>query len=379
MKTIYLDYNASTPVDPEVIRAMQPYIETDYGNPSSVHARGVPLRKAINLGRKQVADLIDCSPDEVTFTSGASECNNWVIKGAAFSYRERGNHIITSQIEHPSVIHACGYLEKQGARVTYLPVDRYGSVDPAEVEKAVTPQTILISVMHANNEVGTLQPISEISRIAKRHGIVFHTDAAQSIGKIPVSVSDLGVDLLSVAGHKLYAPKGVGALYIRTGIIVEPLIHGAGQESGHRSGTENAAYIVALGKACELAQHDLPEREPQISELRDLFQRRLKERLGDCVVINGHPECRLPNTLHVSFANTTGVDLLAKIPELCASTGAACHSGQIHLSATLKAMGIAPEIGVGAVRFSLGRYTTGQEIQDAAALIENAYRKNVTF
>lgn len=374
MKTIYLDYNASTPVDAEVSRAMLPYIESDYGNPSSVHAHGVPLRTAINAARKQVADLIDCAPEEITFTSGASECNNWVIKGVAFSQRERGNHIITSEIEHPSVINACRFLEKQGARITYLPVDRYGTIDPQKVEEAMTAQTILISIMHANNEVGTIQPITEISKIAKKHSVLLHTDAAQSAGKIPVSAKQLGVDLMSVAGHKLYAPKGVGALYIRSGVEVEPLIHGAGQESGHRSGTENAAYIVALGKACELARHDLPDHEKQIRDLRDFFQRQLKGKFGDRVIINGHPERRLPNTLHVSFTNTTGVDLLAKMPEVCTSTGAACHSGQVHLSATLRAMGILPEIGAGAVRFSLGRYTTKDEIDRAIALIEKAYQ-----
>lgn len=363
MKVIYLDYNASTPVDPEVASAMIPYLTTHHGNPSSTHAYGKPLKEAMNEARRQVAGLLGCGPSEIVFTSGASESNNWVMKGT------QAKHIITSQTEHPSIIQACLFLEKQGIRVTYVPVDRYGMVNPTDVEQSIAADTGLISIMHANNEVGTIQRIAVISQLARKHGVLFHTDAAQSVGKIPVSVEELGVDLLSVAGHKLYAPKAIGALYVREGVKLEPLIHGAGQESGLRGGTENAPYIIGLGKACELAQSDVREHEPIIRSMRDHFQRELQERLKDRIVINGHPERRLPNTLHVSFKGTTGVDLVSKIPEIATSTGAACHSGQVYLSATLKAMGIAPDIGVGSVRFSLGRYTTRDEIQTTVELI----------
>jgi cysteine desulfurase len=366
MKTIYLDYNASTPLDPEVVEEMIPYITVRHGNPSSSHAYGVALKEAIHLARQRVAFLLQCQASEIIFTSGASEANNWVIKGSS------ARHIITTQIEHPSILEACRFLEQKGTAVTYLPVDRYGSVDPGNVENAITPETGLISVMHANNEVGTIQPIAEISSIAKKHSILFHSDAAQSVGKIRVSVQELAVDLLTVAGHKLYAPKGIGALYLRSGVQLEPLIHGAGQESGLRGGTENAPYIVAMGKACEIAQRDLPMHEPRIRKLRDHFQSELKNKFGDKIVINGHPKLRLPNTLHVSFHGITGVDLVSRIPQIATSTGAACHSGQIHLSATLKAMGIDPQVGVGSVRLSLGRYTTREEIDAAVRLIAEA-------
>lgn len=376
MKTIYLDYNASTPVDPAVLEAMLPYFKNQYGNPSSTHSYGLPLKSAIQNARAQVANLLGCKPTEIVFTSGASESNNWVVKSMALSTQRA--HIITSQVEHPSILNSCHFVETLGAEVTYLPVDGYGSVEPADVEKAITPQTKLISIMHANNEVGTIQRIPEIAAIAQRHGVTFHSDAAQSVGKIRTNVMELGVDLMSVAGHKLYAPKGVGALYVRSGIQLEPLIHGAGQESGFRSGTENAAFAAALGKACELAQQDLTERKSHTEALRNYFQGELGKQFGDLIVVNGHPERRLPNTMHVSFRNVTGVDLLNKIPGLAASTGAACHSGIVHLSATLKAMGISPEIGAGSVRFSLGRYTTREEIDHAIELLRRNYHVSGT-
>ena len=374
MKTIYLDYNASTPVDPAVLEAMLPYLQRRYGNPSSNHVFGLPLKEAIQNARAQVANLLGCEPAEIVFTSGASESNNWVIKSIALANQHA--HIITSEIEHPCVLNVCRFVESLGSRITYLPVDRYGSVNPADVQKAITPQTVLISIMHANNEVGTIQLIPEIAAIARQYGILFHSDAAQSVGKIPLSVKKLGVDFLTIAGHKFYAPTGVGALYLRSGIQLEPLIHGAGQESGSRSGTENAAFAVALGKACEIAHQDLTKRESQIQELRDYFQSELLKCFGDSIVVNGHPERRLPNTLHVSFRNVTGIDLLARIPELAASTGAACHSGLIYLSATLKGMGITPEIGAGSIRFSLGRYTTREEIEQAIKLLRQNYHTN---
>ena len=284
---IYLDFNASTPIAPEVAEAMKPFLSQHFGNPSSHHWAGDPAKEAVEHARRQVADLLQCPPNEIVFTSGGSESNNHAIKGVFFALREKGNHIITTQIEHPAVINPCRFLEKLGAEVTYVGVDQYGRVDPEDIEKAITRKTILITVMHANNEVGTIQPIEEISKIAKKHGILFHTDAAQSVGKIDTKVDDLGVDLLSVAGHKLYAPKGVGALYIREGTPIEPLIHGAGHESGRRAGTENVLLIVGLGKACEIAKRYLGD--DRIRDLRDRFWKLLQDNFGEAVVLNGHP------------------------------------------------------------------------------------------
>ena len=373
MQPIYLDYNATTPVDPAVVEAMQPYITRHYGNPSSTHVYGRTTKDAVEGARLQVADLLGCVPAEVIFTGGGSESNNTVLKGVAYTYRHHGNHIITSQVEHPATINPCLFLEQQGMRVTYLPVDRTGMVDPDDVRQAITPETILVSIMHANNEVGTLQPITEISRIAREHGVLVHTDAAQSVGKIPTLVDELGVDFLSVAGHKVYAPKGIGALYIRSGIKLEPLIHGAGHEFGRRAGTENVIFDVALGKACEAARADLPRYQRDVRQLRDLFQDELTKRFGERVVVNGHPEQRLPNTLHVNFRGVIGAELLEKIPAIAASTGSACHAGEVTLSSVLKAMQVPPELGMGAVRFSLGRYTTREEIEQVVELLDRVY------
>jgi cysteine desulfurase len=362
MKTqnIYLDFNASTPITPEVAQAMKPFLNRHYGNPSSQHWAGEPAKEAVEKARRHVASLLECKPEEIVFTSGGSESNNHVIKGIFFASKERGNHIITTQIEHPAVLNPCRFVERLGAEVTYVGVDLYGRVDPDEIEKAITPKTILITVMHANNEVGTIQPIEEISKIAKKHGIIFHTDAAQSVGKIETKVDKLGVDLLSIAGHKIYAPKGVGALYIREGTPIEPLVHGAGHESGRRAGTENVLLIVGLGRACEIAQHHI--KTEKIRKLRNRFWEKLQKTFGDDVVLNGHPTDRLPNTLNVSFVGKVGAKILSQLDGVAASTGAACHSGSVELSPVLKAMGISPEVGMGAIRFSLGRLTTLQEI-----------------
>jgi cysteine desulfurase len=373
MPPIYLDYNATTPVDPAVAEAMQPYILQHYGNPSSAHVYGRTTKEAVECARAKVAALLGCAPTEIVFTSGGTESNNTVLKGVAYTYRHKGQHIITSAIEHPATINPCRFLEQQGLRVTYLPVDRTGMVDPDDVRNAITPQTLLISIMHANNEVGTLQPIAEISRIAHAHGILMHTDAAQSLGKIPTLVDELGVDFLSIAGHKVYAPKGVGALYMRTGCQLEPLIHGAGHEAGRRAGTENVILAVGLGHACEVAQADLPRYQRDVRQLRDFFWQELAKRFGDRIVLNGHPEQRLPNTLHVNFWGVIGAELLEKLPGLAVSTGSACHAGEISLSSVLEAMQIPPELGMGAVRFSLGRYTTRQEIEQAVALLEQVF------
>lgn len=372
MHPIYLDYNATTPIDLAAAEAMQPYIVAHYGNPSSAHAYGMTAKEAVEYARARVADLLGCASEEIIFTSGGSEANNTVLKGVVYTYRHQGNHIITSQIEHPAILNPCRFLEQQGIRVTYLSVDRTGMVDPADVRNALTPRTILISIMHANNETGTIQPIAEISRIARAHGVLLHTDAAQSVGKIPTLVDELGVDFLSLAGHKVYAPKGIGALYIRAGISLEPLMHGAGHEFGRRAGTENVIFDVGLGKACEVAKADLPRYQQVVGHLRDLFQQELEKRFGERIVLNGHAERRLPNTLNVNFCGAVGAALLEKIPALAASTGAACHSGEVELSSVLKAMGVPPDIGMGAVRFSLGRYTTREEIERAVELIERA-------
>lgn len=370
MQPIYLDYNATTPVDPSVAETMQPYIAMHYGNPSSMHVYGRAAKAAVEEARVRVADLLGCAPEEIIFTSGGSESNNTVLKGVVYTHRHKGDHLITSAVEHPAIIAPCCVLEQQGIRVTYLPVDRTGMVDPDDVRQAITPQTILISIMHANNEVGTIQPIAEISRIARQHGVLMHTDAAQSVGKIPTLVDELGVDFLSVAGHKVYAPKGIGALYMRSGLALEPLIHGAGHEFGRRAGTENVIFDVGLGQACEMAKADLPRYQREVRQLRDCLWQELYKRLGDRIVLNGHPEQRLPNTLHVNFRGVIGAELLEKLPELAASTGSACHAGEVALSSVLKAMQVLPELGIGAVRFSLGRYTTREEIERAVELIE---------
>jgi cysteine desulfurase len=366
---IYLDFNASTPIAPEVAEAMRPFLSQHFGNPSSQHWAGIPAKEAVEHARQQVAKLLQCSPDEMVFTSGGSESNNHAIKGVFFALREKGNHIITTQIEHPAVLNPCRFLEKLGGEVTYVAVDRYGRVDPQEIEKAITTKTILITVMHANNEVGTIQPIEEISKIARERGIVFHTDAAQSVGKIYTKVDELGVDLLSIAGHKLYAPKGIGALYIRERTPIESLIHGAGHESGRRAGTENVLLIVGLGKACEIAERYLND---EIRNLRDRFWDLLQENFGGRIVLNGHPIHRLPNTLNVSCVGRAGSEILSELDGVAASTGAACHSGSVELSPVLKAMRVPSEVGMGAIRFSLGRTTTLQELERVVDLLKDA-------
>src|SRR5712692_8483830 len=366
---IYLDYNASTPIAPEVAAAMQPFLTEHFGNPSSLHWAGAPAKAAVEQTRVQVARRLGCSAEEIVFTSGGSEANNHAIKGAFFARRSQGHHLITTPVEHPATLQPCRFLETLGAEVTYVPVDRTGRVDPEDVRRAITGRTILISVMHANNEVGTIQPIREIALLARERGILFHTDAAQSVGKIPTDVEDLGVDLLSVAGHKLYAPKGVGALYIRRGVKLEPLIHGAGHESGRRAGTENVPYIVGLGTACQIARQSLPQASERLRQLRDRLWNHLRTGLGERIVLNGHPERRLPNTLNVNFVGHIGAELLQQVPEIAASTGSACHEGHVTLSPVLKAMGVRPEMGRGAVRLSVGRFTTEDEIDRAAKAI----------
>ena len=372
---IYLDYNASTPIDPRVAAVMRPLLDGPFANPSATHAGGRVAKAAVEHARTQVAALLGCNPDEIVFTSGGSEANNLALKGAYFALRERGDHIVTTTVEHPAIVEPARFLERLGARVTFVPVDRTGRVDPDDVRHAITPRTILVSVMHANNEVGTIEPIAEIAAIARERGVLMHTDAAQSVGKIPTRVDDLGVDLLSIAGHKLYAPKGIGALYIRRGVRLEPLIHGAGHESGRRAGTESALLAAALGAACELAADLTPMAETR--RLRDLFWELLRGRLEDRVVLNGHPDERLPNTLNVSIVGRIGADILAALDGVAASTGSACHSGSVDLSPVLRAMGVPPEEGMGALRFSLGRGTTEAEIREVAERLDRALAAGV--
>ena len=366
MRQIYLDYNASTPIAPEAAEAMRPFLEGHHGNPSASHWAGKPAKDAVEKARAQVAGLLGCKPEEIVFTSGGTESNNYAIKGAFYALRDKGNHIITAATEHPAVLNPCRFLETLGAQVTVLPVDSHGLVDPDDVKQAITPKTILVSLMHANNETGTIHPVEEVSKITRERGVWFHSDAAQSASKIPTKVDDLGVDLLSIAGHKFYAPKGVGALYIREGIHPEPFVHGAGHESGRRAGTENVLLDVGLGAACELA-----ESHAMTPELRDLFWNELQKTFGDRVVLNGHPDRRLPNTLSVSFVGRNGSEILARLEEkgVAASLGAACHRDSVELSPVIAAMGISKEAGMGTLRFSLGRPTTEEEIQTVSGFL----------
>jgi len=363
-KQIYLDYNASTPIDPQVADVMRHALQDAYGNPSSTHWAGAPAHAMMESARQQVADLLGCLPTEIVFTSGGSESNNLALKGLYFAHQKPAAHIITTEIEHPAIVEPCRFLERLGARITWLAVDATGRVNPDDLQQAITADTILISIMHANNEVGTIQPIKECAHIAHEHEVLFHTDAAQSVGKVSARVDELGVDLLTIAGHKLYAPKGVGALYVRGNVEFEPLIHGAGHERGHRAGTESALLTAALGKACELAS-DLSVMA-DVQALRDRLWAVLQENFGDRVVLNGHRDERLPNTLNVSFVGRVGAQILEKLPEVAASTGSACHAGRVELSPVLDAMSVSPEAGAGAIRFSLGRTTTAQEIDTVA-------------
>jgi len=367
---IYLDYNATTPIDPAVVEAMFPYLSQQFGNPSSSHSYGHMAHQALDTARVRVAGLLGCAPDEITFTGGGSESDNLAIRGIALAFRNRGNHIITQITEHPAVLNTCRALERlHGFRVTYLPVDESGRVDPEAVEAAIDEETVLVTIMYANNETGTLLPVAEIAEVAHSHGVLVHTDAAQSVGKIPTRVEELGVDLLTVAGHKLYAPKGIGALYTRRGLQLEPVIYGGGQESGRRAGTENVAYIVALGMACMLAQEQLAGSQARLQSLRDYLQELLEEYLPAQININGHISERLPNTLNVSVKGVVGEDVLALTPEIASSTGSACHEGSTDPSPVLMAMGLSRERALGALRLTLGRWSTEEEVERAVRLL----------
>lgn len=372
---VYLDYNATTPVDPRVVEAMLPYLREHFGNPSSSHIYGQYAHAAVVTAREQLAALIGARAEDMVFTGCATEANNLAIRGVARALRQHGRHIITSAVEHPSVIAPCERLRQEGWDITVLPVDRYGRVDPAGVAAALRAGTVLVSVMHANNEVGTVQPLTEISAITRPRGILLHADAAQSVGKIPISVDALGVDLLTLAGHKFYATKGVGALYMRAGTPLEPVLVGAGHEHGLRPGTENVPALVGLGAAARLAVQSLDEEHARIRSLCDRLHAALAHAIPG-LTLNGHPELRLSNTLNLSFPNVSGRELLTRVQaDVAASVGSACHAGDAAVSGVLGAMGVTTEQAKGAVRLSLGRFTTELDIDRAAQALIAAWHQ----
>jgi len=362
---IYLDHNATTPVDVTVAEAMKKMIDEEFGNPSSPYTLGTRAKQGIEEAREDVARLLGSRNHEIIFTSGGSESNNMVLKGIIDYRRPQDFHIITSGVEHPAVLNPLLYLMELGVSITILPVDHFGRVDPEDCRKAIQPNTALISIMLANNETGTLQPIQEISKIASENHIPVHTDAAQAVGKIPVQVNELGVDFLTVAGHKLYGPKGVGALFVREGRNLTPLIHGAAQEHGKRAGTENTILTVGLGAACRVAAQRLTQDAQNMEAMRNRLEALLFQGLDD-LVLNGHPHERLPNTLNVSVPHIEGAKILEGLPNLMASTGAACHDRSVRLSHVLAAMAVPPEVGMGALRLTVGRSNTMAQIEEAA-------------
>jgi cysteine desulfurase len=362
-RIIYMDHSATTYVRKEVVEAMAPYHAEHFGNPSSIYSIARESKKTIDAARVQVAQALGAEPDEIYFTSGGSESDNWAIKGVAFANRKKGNHIITSKIEHHAVLHTCEYVEKEGFTVTYLPVDQYGLVDPAELEKAITDKTILISIMYANNEIGTIEPIAELGAIARRHKVPFHTDAVQAVGNIPIDVKAQNIDLLSLSAHKFYGPKGTGVLYIRKGTRIDNLIHGGGQERRRRAGTENIAGIVGLGKAIELATADIEGHNTKIRALRDRLMSGILAKIPNSR-LNGHPEKRLPGNINISFEFIEGESMLLWLDDegICASTGSACTSGSLEPSHVLLATGLPVEISHGSLRLTLGNVNTDADV-----------------
>jgi len=374
---IYLDHNGTTPLLPDVVDAMLPYLREHFGNPSSGHVYGVRAHKAVERARAQVAALLDCDPGEVIFTSGGTESSNLAIHGvldAVSSTDPNRRSIVTSVIEHPATEKPCAWLERSGHRVRRLGVDEFGRMRIADAENFIDETTALLTVMHSNNETGVLQPVTELAALARAAGALVHTDAAQSVGKVPVSVGDLDVDLLTVAGHKLYAPKGIGALYVRKGTPLEPFMRGGGQERGIRPGTENVASIVGLGTACAVAQRDLDQSAARMKQLRDALWRRLADAIPG-LALNGHPELRLPNTLNVRIPGASGDAVLAGAPTVAASTGSACHAGNTSASAVILAMGVDPDEALGSIRMTLGRSTTEADISRAAEALIRAWRE----
>ena len=373
---IYLDYNATTPIDPEVVNEMLPYLRAHFGNPSSSYSIGRKTKEAVIRAREQIAGLLGANPEEIVFTSGGTESNNHAIRGAVFVYSQKGKHIITSAVEHPAVTEVCKYLEKQGYEITWLPVDSTGKVNPEDVQKAIRLDTVLITIMHSNNEVGTIQPIKEIAAVARENGILFHTDAAQSVGKIETNVIEMGIDLFSIAGHKLYAPKGIGALYVRKGVKLENLIFGAGQEGGQRPGTENVPYIVALGKACELAHKNFEVNSQHLFQMRQRLLDGLKGKSRSAIKVNADLENCLPNTLSIAFDKVEAHVLASAISsEVCISTGSACHADSVEISPVLKAMNVNRLTAASTVRISTGKFTSVQEVDRAVEVISNAVNK----
>ncbi len=370
MKRIYLDYAATTPVHPEVLRAMQPYYTDYFGNPSSLYSYGKEAKSALDQARTNVADLIGASEDEVIFTGGGTEADNHAIIGAALANKDKGNHIITCKIEHHAVLETCEFLERQGYEVTFLPVDDKGMVDPDDVRKAITPKTILITIMHANNEIGTIQPISEIGTLAREDGVYFHTDAVQTLGHIPSRVNELNADMMAMSAHKLYGPKGVGALYLRKGTKVTSFIHGGEQEQRRRASTENVAGIVGFGKAAELTGLEIEEEATRITGLRKLLVDNLLNRIDD-IQLNGHPEMRLPNNTNFSINYVEGESLILDLDSegICASTGSACSASSTEPSHVLLAIGLPPELAHGSVRFTMGKWTTEEDIQRVSEVL----------
>ncbi len=372
---IYLDYNATTPVDPQVVAAMQPFLEARFGNPSSAHRYATTATRALRTAREQIAALVGGDPAGIVFTGSGSEADNLAIRGTVLaSPTGRRPHVITQATEHPAVLATCNALQRlHGTDVTILPVDGQGLVDPRDLAEAITPDTALVSVMLANNETGSVQPIAELARVARAHGVPIHTDAAQAVGKIPVNVGDLGVDMLTVAGHKMYAPQGIAVLYMRPGLSLEPVIYGGGQEGGLRSGTENVACAVALGAAADLARADLDAGSRQrLTDLRDRLHGAIVDALPGAVHLNGHPDRRLPNTVNLSITGIPGDALLADVPEIAASTGSACHTGATDPSPVLSAMGLDRDRALGALRLSLGRWSTRTDVDRAAAALITA-------
>ncbi|MFH1905259.1 MAG: cysteine desulfurase NifS [bacterium] len=363
MKKIYLDYAATTPTDPEVVKAMLPYFTDRFGNPSSIHSFGQEAKAAMEESREKVSSFLGAKQEEIIFTSGGTESDNFAIKGVAYSNQNKGNHIITSSIEHHAVINSCKFLEKMGFKVTYLPVNEDGLLDPEDVKKAITDKTILISIMHANNEIGVIQPIQEIGRIAKEKGIPFHTDTVQTFGHLPINVDELNVDLLSISGHKLYGPKGVGALYVRKGTRIVPFMHGGDHERNRRASTHNVSGIVGLGKAVELVKEEMDAEMKRLISLRDRLIKGILDNIGHSR-LNGHPTKRLPNNVNVSIEYVEGESLLLNLDmeRIAASTGSACTSSSLEASHVLLALGLSHELAHGSLRFTLGRYTKEEDI-----------------
>ncbi len=366
MRRIYLDHAATTPTHPEVVKAMLPYFTEAFGNPSSIYSYGQEARGAVEEARTKVAELIGAQNDEIVFTSGGTEADNLAVKGVAYASERKGNHIITTSIEHHAVLEVCKFLEKRGFQITYLPVDKYGLANPDDVKKAITDKTILISVMHASNEVGTIEPVAEVGRIAKGAGIYFHSDAVQTVGHIPVNVDELKVDLLSISGHKFYGPKGVGALYVRKGTKLVPLMQGGEQEKRRRASTENVPAIVGLGKAVELAAQEMSKEAERLAYLRDKLIEGLVKKI-DHIGLNGHPTTRLPNNVNVSVDFVEGESMLLNLDleGICASTGSACSSASLEPSHVLLALGLSPEQAHGSLRFTLGERTARQILNES--------------